>query len=29
MRSFEVLTKAAAGELPDGVVNGVDRLRLT
>jgi D-3-phosphoglycerate dehydrogenase len=29
MRSFEVLTKAAAGELPDGVVNGVERLRLT
>lgn len=27
-RSFEVLTKAAAGELPDGVVNGVQRLRL-
>ena len=28
LRSFDVLTKAAAGELPDGVVNGVDRLRL-
>ena len=29
LRSFEVLTKAAAGELPDGVVNGIDRLRVT
>jgi D-3-phosphoglycerate dehydrogenase / 2-oxoglutarate reductase len=28
-RSFEVLAKAAAGELPDGVVNGVQALRLT
>ena len=27
-RSFEVLTAAAAGELPDGVVNGVTQLRL-
>ena len=27
-RSFEVLTRAAAGELPDGVVNGVTALRL-
>lgn len=24
-RSFEVLTAAARGKLPDGVVNGVDR----
>lgn len=29
LRSFEVLAKAAAGELPDGVVNGVTALRLT
>ena len=28
LRSFDVLTKAAAGELPDGVVNGVTALRL-
>ena len=28
LRSFEVLTIAAAGELPDGVVNGVTSLRL-
>ncbi len=28
LRSFEVLSKAAAGELPDGVVNGVTSLRL-
>jgi phosphoglycerate dehydrogenase-like enzyme len=27
-RSFDVLTRAAAGELPDGVVNGVTALRL-
>jgi D-3-phosphoglycerate dehydrogenase / 2-oxoglutarate reductase len=27
-RSFEVVTAAAAGELPDGVVNGVTALRL-
>jgi D-3-phosphoglycerate dehydrogenase len=26
-RSFEVLTRAAAGELPDGVVNGITALR--
>ena len=27
-RSFEVVAKAAAGELPDGVVNGITALRL-
>jgi phosphoglycerate dehydrogenase-like enzyme len=28
LRSFDVLSKAAAGELPDGVVNGVTALRV-